>query len=224
MEKAALTEILKQTEGREEAIIKLIEEETAGLRSKNTELLGKNNTLQKQLKGFDGIDPEEHRAALEELEQLRQKAPETEAAVKAATEKMRRELEKATTRATNAEGRVSKLIIETELTRELVKHGVTENGMKYAQAFFMPTAKVETLGDELIANIGGVSISDAVGAWAKSEEAKLLIKAPGSTGGGAQGGTGGGAAGKTMKLAEFNTMPPSEQMKWTQTPGNRVVD
>lgn len=223
MDKAKLTEVLNAKEGREETILQMVEEETAGLRTNSTRLLDEKKKLADRLKLYDGIDPEEHRSLQEELTALRAKAPDTETAVKAATKKLATDLEKKTLELGSERSLVTRLIIDNELTGALIGAGVTEQSMKYAKAFFLPRAKVETVGDERVANIDGKSLTEAVKEWSKTDDAKQFIKASGSTGGGAAGGAGGAGSGQTMKRGDFDRLTPGEKAK-TAKAGVNIID
>lgn len=180
-----------------------------------------------KLKAFEGLEPDQVRHDLEELEELRASAgkgkEQTDTLVRRATEKVQRELEK-TTKALEVErSAVTRLLVDNGLTAALVKAGVTDAGLKYAKAHFAAQVNVDGEGDQRAATIEGKPLEEAVATWAKSDDAKPLIRGAASTGAGAGGGAGGAGAGKSMTRAAFSDLTPADQSKLA-TEGVKLTD
>jgi uncharacterized protein YoxC len=221
--KAALA---KEKGGDDEALA-LLEEEHQGLITKRDELLDEVKKLKAKVRSFDGIDPEEVKDMKERMEELEEAASkgskDVEAAVQRTEAKYKKELEKAQS-ALAAEHKVTtQLLVENGLTDALAKVGVTEAGLKYARSYFAPRVQIEADGEERVARIGDQKLAEAVAEWAKTDEAKLFIRASASTGGGASGGAGGGSSAKQMARAEFDKLSADDKMKFVKE-GGRVTD
>jgi hypothetical protein len=220
----AITEALGAKEGRESIILKLFDGEVEGLQAKVQETLKEKKKLADRLKVFDGIDPEEHKSMAEELEALRAgSGKDVESAVQRATGKLQKELEKTGNLLLAEKAAVNRLLIDNGLTASLAAVGVTEAGMRFVKAAFIPQAVVESDGDERVAVIGGKPLQDAVKEWAKTDEAKLFIRAQASSGGGANGGAGGGSvSAKTMKKSAFGALSPQDRMAFMKSGGTLI--
>lgn len=161
-----------------DALAAALEEQTEGLKAKNTELLGK---LKKAQAGST-IDP----ADLEAVEKERDQLKADLATAKKDAKKIATELEAATKRATDAEGYTSKLLVDNGLTEALVKAGVT-NPVHQKAAKAMLAGQVE-LTDEngtKVPMLSGKKLADSITEWAGTDEGKFFVTAPDASGGGA---------------------------------------
>jgi len=163
-----------------EATDAAVAEQTAGLVAKNQELLGK---LKKATKDAQ-IDPAEHQAVTEELEETRTKLTEAQKLVKTATT----EAEKAKKALEGENSFVSKLLIDNGLTEAILKAGVKPELTKAVKAMLAGQAQIKIDGENRTAVIGDKSLSDFVTEWSKSDEGKHFVAAPNNQGGGAHGG------------------------------------
>ncbi len=181
-----------------EAVDAAVTEATAGLQTKNTELLAKLKKAQKDAT----IDPAEHAALQAELDATQVKLAETAKQLKAATT----EAEKAK-KALEGESKVTQnLLVENGLTDALTKAGVTNPvHLKAAKAMLSGQVVLVAEGDKRTAKVGDKALSDFVTEWTKGDEGKFFVAAPNNTGGNAPGG-GGGAQKKTLNRAAFDAL------------------
>ena len=163
-----------------EAIDAAVADATAGLVAKNQELIGK---LKKATKDAQ-IDPAEHQAIVEELEQTQAKLVEAQKLVKTATA----DAEKAKKALESENGFVSKLLIDNGLSDAILKAGVKPELTKAVKAMLAGQAQIKIDGENRTAVIGDKSLSDFVAEWSKSDEGKHFVAAPNNKGGGAAGG------------------------------------
>lgn len=163
-----------------EATDAAVAEQTAGLVAKNQELLGK---LKKATKDAQ-IDPAEHQAVMEELEETRAKLTDAQKLAKTATadaDKAKKALD-----AENAY--TSKLLIDNGLTEAILKAGVKPELTKAVKSMLAGQAQIKIDGENRTAIIGDKSLSDFVTEWSKSDEGKHFVAAPNNKGAGAPGG------------------------------------
>jgi hypothetical protein len=174
------------------AITAAVDEAVSGLKTKNNELL---TELRKAKKGND-IDPAE-------VERLENKITELEGQIKTANKDLKTAKEaadKATKDLQSEQGFTQRLLVENGLTAELTKNGVTNPAfIKAAQSLLASQTQIVVDGDKRIAKIGDKTLAEFIPEWAKSDEGKHFVAAPGNSGGGAGGGgagTGGEVKGK----------------------------
>ena len=224
---AKIKAALAKKEGGEEEALALLEENEQGIVTKRDELLEEVKRLKTKLRTFDGIDPAEVKDMKERMEELEEAASkgskDVEAAVQRTEAKYKKELEKAQAGLAAEQKVTTQLLVENGLTDALAKVGVTEAGLKFARAFFAPQVQIEVDGDQRVATIGEKKLAEAVAEWAKTDEAKLFIRASVSTGGGASGGAGGGSSAKQMARAEFEKLSPADQMTFVKE-GGRITN
>lgn len=160
------------------AVAEAVEEATVGLKTKNTELLGKLKAAQKGQQ----IDP----ADLQEVEAQRdQLKAELDKVSKAAT-KATKDLEAANARAADAEGFTSKLLVDNGLSDALVKAGVINPvHQKAAKAMLAGQVQLTAEGDTKIPKVGDKALADYIKEWAAGDEGKHFVTAPDGSGGGA---------------------------------------
>jgi vacuolar-type H+-ATPase subunit I/STV1 len=223
---AELKSVLSEDDGEKRAA-DLIQEATNGLISKRDELLDEVKKVKKKLRDYEGIDPTEYTEMKERLEELEAAANKSsgnlEETIKKLEEKHKKETDKLTADLAQERGAVSRLVVEKGLTDALAAAGVTEAGLKFARAFFLPQVQVEADGEERVAKIGENTLESAVAEWAKSDEAKLFLRAQSSSGGGASGGSQGSSGAKTMTRTEFDGLEPAARMEFVRD-GGQVVN
>lgn len=194
------------------AIDAAVSEAVEGLKSKNTELLGKLKKAQKD----SAIDPADLEAVERERDELRAKLSDaTKAATKAA-----KDLEAASKRATDIEAAFNNTLRDSALTEALTKAGVTSPALlKAAKALHASGVEVVDDNGAKAVKAGDKPLADFITEWAGSDEGKHFVTAPEANGGGAQGGhgkspspgdklpapTGDAAADKAARVAVFNT-------------------
>jgi hypothetical protein len=169
-----------------------VEDATAGLSTKNAELLKEVKELRKGKQ----VSPEDLAAIQEERDTLQQQLDATKKELKAATTNM----DKLTKDLASEQGFTTKLLADNGLTDQLTKAGVTNPiSLKAAKAMLGSQVQIVTDGDQRVAKVGDKTLADFVGEWAKSDEGKHFVAAPNHSGGGAGGGSG-GADGTKAKI------------------------
>lgn len=197
------------------AIEKSIEEAVEGLKTKNTELLAK---VKKATAGAT-IDPAEHQALQAELEAATGKLKEDDKALKTALaegERARKALE-------TESGFTTRLLIDNGLSEALLKAGVKPEFNKAAKALLSGQVALKTEGDKRTPVVGEKALGDFITDWAKSDEGKHFVAAPGNAGGGASGGASGGEGQKTMGRAAFEALNSAKRMEFSKG-GGTVTD
>ena len=129
------------------------------------------------------IDPEEYaklQARVEELTEAKEKADKS----------AKTEVEKLTKALAEKDGALTQHLIDAGLTDALAKAGVAPHYLTAAKAMFKGQAVLKAEGAEYKALIGDKPISDAITAWAATDEGKHFVAAPANSGGGAPGGGG----------------------------------
>ncbi|WP_434033585.1 hypothetical protein [Cupriavidus sp. a3] len=160
----------------------LIEEVTAAateaLSAKNRELLGEIKTLKAKAKGAD-IDPTEHAALQQQVEDLTAKLDKS---VKDGA----KTIEKLTADLTAKDTALTQHLIDGGLSEALAKAGVAPQFMDAAKALHRGAATIK----DGAAVIGDKPLAEHITAWAASDGGKHFIAAPANGGGGAPGGNG----------------------------------
>lgn len=175
---------------------KLIDAQTAGLKSKNEELLGDQKKLKADMKTFQ-----------DKLDSITREKDEAEAAaatksgdietIKAnLTKAHTKEKETLTTERDSLKGQLNQVLIDKGLTEALVAANVAPQHMKAVTAMIKAEAKGEivTENDTPIAKFNGKTIKDYVSDWSQSDEGKHYVAAQQNGGGGAGGSNGGSKA------------------------------
>lgn len=206
---AAVKTALSGREGDDAAAL-LIDEAVTGLRRSRDKILSESKVYRDKLRSFEGLDPENMRQVIE-------------AARRQGEEKYQSEIEKLREELAEEQAAISQLIVENGLTDALVRAGVTEAGLKFAKAFFLPRVQIRTEGEKRTAMIGDKDLSAAVADWTKTDEAKLFLRASASTGGGAIGNAGGSSSAKAMARAQFETLDPGSRMSFVRA-GGQISD
>jgi len=201
-----------------------VESEVAGLKTKNTELLG---SLKKQKEATEALN-----GRLEKLEEEKE-AIEAEKANKSGDiEKITKKLEE---KYTKEIGKLSEQIKEKDtelstkskllnthvigegLTAALVKAKVKPEFMAAAKAVIQAEQQGEVVDEngKPIAKFDGKAVDEFVTGWAQTDAGKHFVSADSNSGGGSHGANGSGKAStnvKTMKHSEFSSKSPSEKM------------
>lgn len=197
------------------AIQAAIEEATAGLTAKNTELLGK---LKAAKKGAE-IDPQ----TVTDLEAQVDKLQADLATATKATKEATKAAETATKQLEAETGFTQKLLIDNGLLETLGKHGVTDPAyQKAAVAMLRSGVQVVADGENRVAKYGDKPLADYVKEWSASDEGKRFVAAPNNSGGNANGGATNTNA-KQLSRADFDKKDPTEQMAHIKG-GGTVID
>lgn len=174
--------------------------ETAGLKDKNRELLGK-------LRDAQGVKPED----LATAEARADKAEADLAALNKSVTTLTKERDNAVKALEAETGFTSKLLINDGIKSALIEAGVKDPDYLDALAVkFASSASILTEGDARKAMIGDKAAADAIKEWAGSDTGKKFIAAPVNSGGGAGGGNGGGS-GKAVTQEAFNAMSAKDR-------------
>lgn len=188
-----------------------VAEATEGLKTKNTELLGKLKKAQKD----STIDPAEHQALQESLTATEAKLSEANKLLKAAVKEA-----ETSKKAYESEAQfVSKLLVDNGLTEAIIKSGVKPEMARAVKAMLSGQVALKVEGDKRTAMIGDKSLSDAVDEWAKSDEGKHFVSAPNNQGGGANGGGQDKGKVKTMARAAFEVLSPADKSAFAKDGG-----
>lgn len=162
----------------------LIEEVTAAateaLSAKNRELLGEVKALKAKVKGAD-IDPAEHAALAQRVDELTEALGKAEKASKAETEKLSKSL-------AQKDAALTQYLIDAGLTDALAQSGVAPHYLTATKAMFRAQARLVAEGEEYKALIGDKPLKDAIASWAQSDDGKHFIAPAANSGGGASGG------------------------------------
>jgi hypothetical protein len=169
----------------DEAVETAIAEATEGLKTKNTELLGKLKKAQKDAT----IDPADHAALQAELDETEAKLTtalkDAKTATKAADDAKK---------ALEGESKVAhNLLVDNGLSDALIANGVKKASyLKAAKAMLAGQVILTADGENRIAKVGDKALADFVKEWAASDEGKAFVDAKVNSGGGADGGAEGG--------------------------------
>ena len=187
------------------AVKDAVQEETEGLKAKNSDLITR---LQKAQKGAT-IDPAEHSALQSELDDVQTKLAASDKALKAAT----KEVDKHKEASEGASKTVHDLLVNNGLTAALLEAGVKNPVyQKAAKAILSKEEfKFEGEGADRVAKVGDKSLADFVKEWSGGDEGKAFVSAPGNGGGGSKGGGGESVDNETLskmspeaRLAKIN--------------------
>lgn len=198
-----------------DAVRAAVAEETEGLRSKNSELLGK---LKKAQQGQQ-IDPADFQALEAERDELRGKLSEASKQVAKAT----KEAEAATKRAADIDTAFANTLRDSALTEALTKAGVTNPvHLKAAKALLGSTAAVVDENGARVVKVGDKALAEAITEWASGDEGKFFVAAPSTHGGGAQPSGRVNNTSKTVTRTQWDAMSPREQMDFSKSGGVAV--
>ncbi|CAB5187168.1 hypothetical protein UFOVP166_13 [uncultured Caudovirales phage] len=161
------------------------------LSAKNRELLGELKAAKAKAKGVE-IDPVEHEQLRTQVEDLTGKLTKAE---KAAA----KQFEDLTKVVSTKDAALQSYLIDNGLSDAMLKAGVRPEMMPAVKAMLKSQATIKDEGGNIAAFMGDQPLTDAVSAWAASDEGKHFVSAPANTGGGAAGGNGNGNGGNTNK-------------------------
>lgn len=178
------------------AIKAAVTEATEGLIAKRDELLGEVKNLRKG-KAIDPADLEKLEA---QVETLQTQLKESDKAAK----KLAGERDTAVKAAADADGNLSKLLVDNGLSDALAQAGVNNPHLsKAAKAVLAAQVQLVVDGDKKVAKIGDKLLSDAVKEWAGTDEGKHFVAAAPASGSGSQGGHKGAGGAASITRAQF---------------------
>jgi hypothetical protein len=193
-----------------------VKEATEGLAAKNAELLSEV----KELRKGKTIKPEDVEKLETQIETLQADLAKAQKDLKTANTAA----EQATNALKSEQGFTQKLLVENGLTAELTKNGVTNPAfIKAAQSLLASQTQIVADGEKRIAKIGDKTLAEFIPEWAKSDEGKHFVAAPGNNGGGAGGGSNGAGSAKTKTRSEFDAMSHADRSAFSKE-GGQVVD
>lgn len=164
----------------------LLEEATASateaLAAKNRELLGEVKTLKAKAKGAD-IDPGEHAALQQQVEELSEKLSKAEKMGKTEIERLSKTL-------TDKESALRQILVDQGLTENAIKAGVASHYLDAVKAMHGPKVQIEQKDGQMVALLNGKPLGEAIAEWVKSDSGKHYAAAPDNSGGGAGGSKG----------------------------------
>lgn len=164
-----------------EAVEAAVHEETEGLKAKNSELLGKLKKAQKDAT----IDPAEHAALQQQLEETQTKLREAEKVAKTATA----EADKHKKSYEGESKVVHDLLVDNGLSTALLENGVKKPAyLAAAKALLAGKVTLTAEGEKRIAKVGDKDLKTFIKEWAGTDEGKSFVDAAVNNGGGAMGG------------------------------------
>ncbi len=211
-----MSEVDTSSQEFKDAVAAAVVDATEGLKTKNTELLGK---LQKAKQGQQ-IDPAELQAVESERDALKAQLADANKSVK----KLTGELDASNKRATETEAAFNNSLRDSQLTEALAKAGVTNPvHLKAAKALLGAGVQVVDENGAKVIKAGDKALADYITEWAAGDEGKFFVAAPASHGDGARGGGRGNTTSKSVTRTELNTMSPGDQAAHFHA-GGTVVD
>ena len=190
-----------------------IEEATAGLVAKNTELLTEVKTLKKG----KTIDPSDMQKLEDKVDAL---STENAALIKANKAALK-DADTAKNALTQESTFTASLLVDQGLISALTANGVVNPALLKGAVAMLKAQGVAVVieGDKRIAKLGDKPLDVVVKAFVDSDEGKHYKSAQNSSGGGAGGGGGSLEPSKTMTRADFNTKSPVEQSTFSRGGG-----
>lgn len=172
------------------AIAKAVSDETAGLKSKNEELIGKLKKTSDALLKFEGIDIVALSAAKQELDEIKKKGDEERGEYKklyetTVSEKSRIENE-LNAKIKDLSGNIVNMTKRNAVVAAIFENKITIPGPLMNMAIDSIMANV-AVDDSGAAKVGDKSVSEFIKDWASSDIGKHLV-ASGNSGGGSNGG------------------------------------
>ena len=187
-----IEEVLKTDEAKEAikaAAQELAEEQTKGLKTKNSELLGKVKSFQEQL---DEIKEAKELAEQEAAE----KSGDINTIKENLAKQHQKELDKLNEAIKDRDGKLHGLLIDNGLTDALTKAGVAPQHLDVVKAYIKSQHKAEITEQDgsVAANLDGKPLNEFVSEWSQGDQGKHYVAAADNSGGGANGANGGGKA------------------------------
>jgi hypothetical protein len=201
----------------------LIEEDVEGLKKSKAAILAEKKQLADKL-----AELEKFKAELES-----QKTAEEAEAMKAAGQfaelekRLRETLETERQKAEAERAQLLGTLKRERLLNELTKRGVLADRARYALADLEPAIEIEPGADgfalKVKNGIGDANEFETLVQKMKTDS-PFFFESAGASGSGASGsGNGNGAGAKQIQRAQFEQLPPTEQMKFIQS-GGKVTD
>ena len=188
------------------ALQKIIDTETAGLKAKNDELLGKQKKQGDDLKAIQ--------TQLDEIKAAKEAAEEEAANKSGDVTKVKEQLEAKHAKEMKAlndtiaakDGSLHKLLVDNGLTEALTKAGVAPQYLDAAKALIQTNNKAEIaeIDGKTVAKFGDKEIAEFVTGWAQGDSGKHFVAAPVNGGGGAKGTGDGNKVPGDLKRSSMN--------------------
>lgn len=175
------------------------DEEVAGLKNKNRELIGK-------LRDAQGVKPEDLAAAEQRAEKAETDLTEATKQIRALTS----ERDKAVKALEAEQGAARKFALENELNAAIAEGGIVPALAPAFRAMMAGQAKADLVDGAYTVTIGDKAAREHIKAFLDSDEGKAFKAASISGGGGAPGSGGSDGGGKTMTRAEYNQKAVSD--------------
>lgn len=193
----------------------------AAIERKNKELLASIKALKTQVAAFDGLDADE----VKRLKELAEESETAKARAAGEFEKLekrmkdahRAEIEKRDAQLQKQQEQIHKLVAADGLQRVMNDVHVADEYRDAVSALMLPRIKVDAEGDVLKALLDDQPLTDALKAWAGTDQGKHFIKAQGNSGGGSRPGNGKGGKGggeKVLTVEQFEAIPLVERSIW----------
>lgn len=180
------------------AIQKAVDTATEGLKTKNTELLGKIQKQNDRLDKFDGVDPDEYtRLKAEKADWVKQgtSSEESEKIISQMKKDHAREIQQRDEKITRLETSAESLMKSHALDHALAEVDVAPQYRRAVRLEMQDKLAITGEGDDRKVVIGDKSVTDAMKAFLATDEGKHYAAAPANSGGGSKG-SGAGASGK----------------------------
>jgi len=174
--------------------------------------------LKKQLRGKEGVKPEDLANTEKELEAERAARQTAETSLKKITKDY--ETEKAARG--ELEGSVNRSTADAEVRRELSALKLSGGKLEELVEGYVPRVTVKLEDKKRVAYIGDKPVKDYFAEWAGTR-GKEFIDAPVNQGSGAAGGTGHAAGATTMTRAAFNVLDAAAQSAHVKA-GGKLTD
>lgn len=202
---------------------KLIADQIAGLKNKNSELIGKEKELKTKLAEFDGIDPQTVKAMLKNFadqeeakliaegkmdEVLNKRAERMKADYDKQTTKLQSDLDKANTRVAKFAERALNASVREVGAALNIHASAYDDALLRAKSMFDVDDDGNAIAREGVLGKDGKPLTLKEWFEGMKETAPHWFPAP--SGGGSQGGGGGGN--KTMSRAEFEQLSPEQRV------------
>jgi hypothetical protein len=175
------------------------EQDIAGLKTKNTELLGK---LAKAEKGENNASEVARLETLVEENQTKLRSAEKD--LKTANTNLQN-----ITKAYETESQIThSLLVDNGLTEALVKANVASHFLPAVKAMLSSKVELKADGTNRVAVVGDKPLGEFIATWSQGDEGKHYVVAASNGGGGANGNkVAGQPGGKTILRSEYEANP-----------------
>lgn len=223
-----IKEILESAEGKA-AVQAIVDEAVAGLKAKNTELLGDMKKIKdaktEAEKRLEELAAEKNSRLEDDLK----KSGEFDKLKEQIEARHKKEVDGLNETVAKLKGQLDTHVIGEGLTAALVKAKVAPQLMDAAKALIKAQFKGE-IGENdgtPFAKFDGKAVDDFVTGWSQSDAGKHFVQADSNTGGGSNGANanakGGNAGQKTMSKTEFDKLDASGKKK-VSLEGVKLID